>query len=128
MIRDLAALLLISAAVLGCTKTPTAQEACGQLEAAGVAKGCHEVKPEALSARSSARVDFDLVHVPGKGGAVMFFAKEDDFEATVKMYEAAAMFAGPHRYGNPKARIFVQMNTDASLEEGKQVKALIEGL
>lgn len=128
MIRNLAVLLIISAAALGCAKAPTAQDACSKLEAAGVAKGCREVKAEVINARAKTKYDFDLVHVPGKKGAVLDFAKDEDYEATVKAYEAAAMFAGPHRYGNPKALIFVQMNTDATLEEGKQVKALIDRL
>ncbi|MFO0590324.1 MAG: hypothetical protein U0441_22470 [Polyangiaceae bacterium] len=121
-------LLPICVLAAGCGTTPAAQDVCAKLEAAGVARGCHEVKAEVINARARTKYDFDLVHVPGEGGAVLDFAKDDDYETTVKMYEAAAMFAGPHRYGNAKARVFVQMNAGASLEEGKQVKALVEGL
>lgn len=128
MAQKITLLLLAAVAAASCTKPPTAQEVCGTLESAGVAKGCHEVKAEVINARARTKYDFDLAHVPGQKGAVLDFEKAEDYEATVKMYEAAAFFAGPHRYGNPKARVFVQMNTNASIEEGKQVKALIEGL
>lgn len=112
----------------GCSKQPTARDICSALETSGFAKGCREVKPEKLSARAAERYDFDLVSVPGKGAAVMSFAKDDDYEATVKMYEAAALFAGPHRYGSPKALVFVQASEELPLEEGKNLKALVEGL
>lgn len=114
--------------VAGCSKSPAAREICSKLEAAGLGRGCHEVKPEKLSARAAERYDFDLASLPGKGAAVMSFAKDDDYEATVKAYEAAAMFAGPHRYGSPRARIFVQANDGLSLEDGKKLKTFVESL
>lgn len=120
--------LMATLTVGGCSKQPTARDICSKLETAGFGKACREVKPEKLSARAAERYDFDLVSVPGKGAAVMSFAKEDDYEATVKMYEAAALFAGPHRYGSPKALVFVQASNELSLEDGKKLKAFVEGL
>ena len=66
--------------------------------------------------------------VPGHGGAVMAFEKSEDYDATVQAFAAAAVMAGPHRYGNPKARIFVQFNEGASPDVGDKAKAVIAGL
>lgn len=125
----LSASLLVPFLVLAsCTRQPSPREACAKLEASGIARGCHETKPEGLGARAREVWTFDLPSVPGKGGNVFGFEKSDDYDATVKGFEGAAILAGPHRYGNPGARIFVQMNSGASLEIGKQTRAIIEGL
>src|SRR4051812_35691679 len=90
------ALALLS---VSCARQPTAAEVCAKLEAAGIARGCHEVKPAGISAGARERVDFDLVSVPGKGGAAMIFEKAEGYEAALKAYEATAVLGGPH-YGN----------------------------
>jgi hypothetical protein len=120
-----AVLVLLSAS---CARQPSAAEVCAKLEAAGIARGCHEVKPGGISAGARERVDFDLVSVPGKGAGVMSYDSPEAYEACVKAHEAAAIIVGPHRYGSAKARIFVQMNEGASLEVGKKTRAIVEGL
>lgn len=116
------------ALVFGCASRPTASEVCKKIEGAGLGKNCRETSPKGLNARARHMVDFDLPSVPGKGAGVLEFEKDDDYEATVKAFEAAALLAGPHRYGNAKARIFVQANDKLGLAEGNKLRALIEGL
>ncbi|XXY23346.1 hypothetical protein WME88_27420 [Sorangium sp. So ce216] len=128
MLVRAALLTLVVLATSACSKPPTAAEACAKLEAGGIAKNCAEVKPRALTARASQNFNFDLVEVPGKTGQVMSFAAEDDYNATVEGFKTMAILAGPHRYGNPKARIFVQMNEGASLEAGKRAQSIVESL
>lgn len=62
MAQKITLLLLAAVAAASCTKPPTAQEVCGTLESAGVAKGCHEVKAEVINAR--ARTKYDLGAAP----------------------------------------------------------------
>lgn len=129
------ALLLASVALLGCDKIssavapkPTAKEVCEKLVAAGLGSNCKEVVPGGVNARASSKWDFDLKSPPGKGAGVMSFADADAYKNAVAAYEATAFFAGAHRYGNEKALIFVQMNSGASLEDGKKAKAIVDGL
>ncbi len=120
--------LILALALAGCSKSTSAMDACHKLEAAGVAKGCHEDKPGGLASAATEAVSFDLVSVPGKTGGVYRFDRDDFYENTVSSCGAAAIFAGPHCYGSKKARIFLQMNKDASLDVGKTTKAIVEGL
>lgn len=115
--------------VAGMTSTrPTAKAACEKLVAAGIGTNCKEVSPKGLSAKATSKYDFDLVAPKGEQGAVMSFESADDYKSTSEAYKAAALLAGPHRYGNEKALIFMQMNDGASLDDGKKAKAVIEGL
>lgn len=109
-------------------KPPTAKEAADKLAAAGILTNCKQAVPRALTARASEYWGCDLPSVPGKGASVLAFADDEAYEATVKAFEAAAMLAGAHRYGNAKVRIFVQMNEGASLETGQKTKAIVEAL
>lgn len=120
--------LVVTCACGTSTAKPTAAEVCAKLEAAGIAKGCVEEKPTVINARASKMVAFDLVGTPGKRGHVLSFAAVDDYAATVEAYKAAAMLAGPHRYGSEKALIFVQFNDGASLDTGARAKSLVDGL
>lgn len=120
-------LLLVAASMVGCASQPTAAEVCKKLESAGVAKGCKQNVPSAMNARAKEEYVFDLVAPKGKTGHVLSFEKADDYDATVKAYEAMAMLAGSHRYGSSKARIFVQLNSEASLDTGKKAKAIVDG-
>lgn len=115
----------VAVAALGCGAKPTAESVCRQIEAAGVGKGCTSAKPEMMSARARTRFNFDLVHVPGKTGQVLDFASGDDYDATEKAFAAAALLAGPHRYGNASTRIFVQVNSGASLDDGKALAGIV---
>jgi hypothetical protein len=65
------------------------------VNAAGIGRGCHKTE------MSSSRVDFDLVHVPGKGGAVVKLG------ATVDGL----------RFSNRRLRILVEVDEGMSLEE-----------
>lgn len=93
-----------------------------------MAKDCKQSVPSAMNARAKEEYVFDLVAPKGKTGHVLAFEKADDYDATVKAYEAMAMLAGSHRYGSEKARIFVQLNSEASLDTGKKAKAVVDGL
>jgi hypothetical protein len=125
--KTLKVAVLTTTMMLGCAAKPDASSICKQIEAAGIGTSCTQVKPEIINARAKTKVDFDLVRVPGKKGAVLDFASADDYSATVNAYAAAAMLAGPHRYGNPSTHIFVQLNTGASLEDGGAVSAIVSG-
>ena len=120
--------MFLAASTAGCATPPTASEVCKKLESAGVAKGCKQTVPSAMNARAKEEYVFDLIAPKGKTGHVLGFEKTDDYDATVKAYEAMAILAGSHRYGSAKARIFVQLNSEASLDTGKKAKAVVDGL
>lgn len=56
------------------------------------------------------------------------FDKSDGYDATEKAYGAAATLAGPHRYGNRNAQIFVQCNSGLSADHGAAVKKIVDAL
>jgi hypothetical protein len=56
----------------------------------------------------------------------MVHEKDEDYQATVKVYEALAVVAGSHRYGNPSKRIFVQLNEALPIDIGKKAKAIVD--
>lgn len=120
--------LLLSIVLCGCAAKPSASDVCGKLVAAGIAANCKQGSPKMFTARAKTVFDFDLVSVKGKGGAVLDFERSDDFDATVKAFEGAAMLAGPHRYGSSKALIFVQMNDGASPAVGAKTKGVVDAL
>lgn len=123
--------VLTIGALLGataCAKTPTAADVCKKLESDGIAKACKPDKPAMISGRAKEKYAFDLASVPGKTGQVLSFDRDDDFTATETAFREAGMLAGPHRYGNAKARIFVQLNDQASPEVGQKTKAVVNGL
>ncbi|MBB1161056.1 hypothetical protein [Aquariibacter albus] len=114
--------------LLGCSleKTISAASVCDKIVAAGIGKNCTRDKPMALGARARNKYNFDLTGVPGKGGAVFDFSTQEDYNATVNAFAEVAFLAGPHRYGNSKTKIFVQMNSGASLNDGDLVKNIVE--
>lgn len=112
----------------GCSKPTTAMDACRALEKAGVAANCREDKPGGLGAAAVENAQFDLPSVQGKTGQVMRFDREDAFTQTETAFMNAALLAGPHRYGNKKKMIFVQINEGLSLELGKSAKAAVDSL
>jgi hypothetical protein len=125
---------LVVLLALACSRTPagpTAGDICHKLEAAGVAAKCQVASrgdAGLLAQAASDRVTFDLPSVPGKTGQVLGFRDAASYEQTVKGYEAAAILAGPHRYGSSKALIFVQMNSAASNDVGAKASAVVAGL
>lgn len=112
----------------GCTPKVTAASTCAKLEAAGVAKNCQPKPPGGLGAAAKEAVDFELPSVPGKGGQALAFESEDAYKGAVKTFEAASFLAGPHRYGNDKARIFVQLTESTPADVGAKAKAVVDGL
>lgn len=123
--------LIIAAAILatvtGCQKM-TAQDACTKLEATGAIKACEKDTPGGLGAAAIEASKASLVNVPGKGCGVMKFSDEGAFSRTVDAFQAAAMLAGPHRYGNKSKLIFVQCNDGTSAADGAKIKAAVDAL
>ena len=58
----------------------------------------------------------------------MAFDRDDMYDHAVKSYLQAVLLAGKHQYGNPKKRIFVQLNKGASNEVGDQTRDIVNGL
>lgn len=114
--------------VAACSPKPTAADVCKKIEASGLASGCKEEKPGGLGASATERYVFDLPSVPGKGGQVLRFDREDAYTSTETSFTSAAALTGPHRYGSKKALVFVQANDGLSLEDGKKLKAIVDGL
>jgi hypothetical protein len=85
-------------------------------------------KPGGLGADAAEEVEFDLPSVPGHGGGVYRFDTEEAYDSTVKSFDDAKVLAGPHRYGNKKARIFTQFNDGASMDVGAKAKATVQAL
>ena len=129
MRTNLVLMIAVAVVVAACgSSKPTAMAVCKKLEAEGVASNCREDKPGGLGAAAVERAQFDLPSVPGEGGAIMRFDREEFYSSTEDAFGKAAMLAGPHRYGSKKALIFVQMNEGASLDVGKKTKAVVEAL
>jgi hypothetical protein len=139
MLRVLALLVPVFAlGSLGCDRAPsgrgggpgvrsaiTAVEACRRLEAAELARGCHATSVEpALTPRATSRALFTLPS--GKLGQVLAFDAERDYHKSAKSIGDMAS-AGQHHFGNPKAKIYVQLNGEATDEEAKAVEDLVSG-
>lgn len=122
------ALALLGIVIVGCSAKPSAVEVCGKLEAAGVARGCRADAPGGIGAAARDRAVFDLPSPAGATGQVLTFGKASDYTATVQAFDAAAVLAGRHRYGSESARVFVQMNAEASEELGAKARAVVSGL
>jgi hypothetical protein len=102
--------------------------ACKKLEAAGAAANCRAGQPKMLTALATEVAEFDLPGVAGKNGQVMSFKDSRDYNDTSEKFRAAAMLAGPHRYGSEKALIFAQLNDKAPPALGAKAKAVIDEL
>ncbi len=111
-----------------CGKSPTAMSVCEQLAAGGVASNCHAGTPTGLGVGAAEDAEFDLPSVPGKGGMVLRFDKEDVYDKTVEAFSKAAMLSVPHRYGSRTTRIFVQMNNKATANVGAKAKSVVDAL
>ncbi|WP_281326714.1 hypothetical protein [Polyangium sp. 6x1] len=109
-------------------KKVTAKEVADKLTAEGILANCKEGVPKGANARASEYWSCDLPSVPEKGAGVMVHDSDDAYAATVKTYEGFALVAGSHRYGNPKTRVFVQLNEGAPLDVGKKTKAIVEAM
>lgn len=120
--------LAVSGALGACSKSPSALDVCHKLEAAGVAAGCKTEAATGLGVAAAEKAAFDLPSVPGKTGQVLRFEKDEQYQGTVDSFAKLGGLAGPHRYGSPKTRIFVQMNDGASAEVGAKAKSVVEAL
>lgn len=107
-------------------KSVTAGDVCGRIVSAGLGANCRSESPKGLGQAASSRFVFDLAG--GKTGQVLGFDDAAGYEATVEAFGKAATLAGPHRYGSPSARIFVQANASMTQADGAQLKALVESL
>jgi hypothetical protein len=120
--------LALSACGTGGDSAEGAQGVCKQLEDAGIAANCRGVESTGLGAASAETYKFDLPSVPGEGGQVMRFDNVEQYNATVASYAEMEALAGPHRYGNPEALIFVQINEGLSEADGETVKSIVDEL
>lgn len=101
----------------GCSADrPTAQAVCKKIvvERSG-GRDCEERSPDGLGAAAVSSYWYTLAN--GENAQVLQFQKASDYEATERAFDAAAVLAGPHRYGNKEALIFIQMNKGASPAE-----------
>lgn len=126
VMRNVPGLLLLF--IAACSKPPTASAVCDKLVAAGVGKNCRTGAPAGLAAAAKDEAELDLASPIGKTAAVYSFDSDEAYKATVTAFAGVAALAGPHRYGNGKARIFVQMNSEAPNDLGAKAKAVVDAL
>lgn len=118
--------LLVVVLACGCGSKPSAMDVCGKLKAAGEVSAC---APEAPSGLGGAAAEGASGTLPGdKACGVMTFKDEAAFNSTVAAFEAAAMLAGPHRYGNKAKLVFVQCSSGLDAAHGAKVKAVVDAL
>ncbi|MGZ3422639.1 MAG: hypothetical protein ACXWUG_09130 [Polyangiales bacterium] len=104
----------------------SAMDACRRFEVAGFASQCKEEPVEpALTPGAKQRAIFLLPS--GKRGQVLSFDDKSAYDKSAQSIEALPS-AGRHRWGNPKARIYVQLNQDATEDEAERVKSVLDGL
>lgn len=122
------ALVGVVVVALGCGKKPTAMEACTSIAATGEVASCAASSPAGLGAAAVAGAKADLPSVAGESCQVLQFDKAETYDRTVAAFEAAAMLAGPHRYGNKDRLIFVQCNSGLNATHGAAIKAAVDKL
>ena len=125
--RSLVLLALVLLPV-GCSKPVTAIGVCGKLVEAKLATDCKTTPAAGLGLAATEHAEFNLPSVLGKTGQVMLFDRDAFYTSTVDAYGKAVAIAGPRQYGNPKARVFVQINSGASSEVGAKTKAVVDAL
>jgi hypothetical protein len=103
-------------------------DACEPLAKSVGGTGCKEDKPGGLAAAATSNYVFDLADPRGRTCQILGFKSENDLDATVKAFDAAAALAGPHRYPNKKRLLFVQCNSDMPAADGKKIEAALAGL
>lgn len=104
------------------------KEACESLAKAVGGSGCKEDKPGGLGAAAWAKYAFDLEEPKGKTCQVLSFKKSADLEATEKAFDGQAALAGPHRYANKDALIYVQCNEGMPRPTGEKLEAALKKL
>jgi hypothetical protein len=99
-------------------------DACRRFESAGAATGCHKESVEpALTPGAKDRVLFTLPS--GKRGQVFSFDDKKDYEKSAKSIEDLSS-AGKHRWGNTSSKVYVQLNKDATDDEARKVKDVLD--
>lgn len=106
----------------------TARDVCDKLVAAGIVNACTTATPGGLTASATAGVNAELVSVPGKACVAWQFAGDAELASVEAAFSAMASLAGPHRYANKGARIFVQCNAGLSAPVGARVQAIVSAL
>jgi hypothetical protein len=113
-------------AACGSKSSHTAESVCKQLEAASVGTACVEGSRQGLKGKSTSAWEITLPH--GEQGSIMQFSGAADFNATVEAFEEMSLLAGPHRYGNGNALIFVQLNSETEEAIAQKAKGVVDGL
>jgi len=115
-------------ALSGCSKKPSAEDACKRIEATGVGANCKASQPGGIGAAAVEKFEFDLPSVPGKTGQILRFDNEEKYTGAATAFASAAVLAGPHQYGSKKALVFVQANSGLSSADGAKLKAVVDAL
>lgn len=105
-----------------------AKSICESLTSQGFGTNCKEDKPSGLGAAAWQNYVFDLPEPKGKTCQILTFKTDADYQATVKAFDGAATLAGPHRYGNAKARVFVQCNSGMPRDAGGKLEQAVLAL
>lgn len=107
---------------------PDLASACKKLADAVKGSNCQKGSPAGIGAAAWERYDFDLVEPKGEKCQVLSFRKVEDLDATVKAFDGAAALAGPHRYANRDALLFVQCNEGMPRDLAGPLTAALEKL
>lgn len=103
----------------------SAENACKKLAKSVGGGECTKGQPGGLGAAAWENYGFELSEPKGKTCQVMSFKKAADLASTEKAYDGAAALAGPHRYGNKDALIFVQCNSGMPRPDGEKLEAAL---
>lgn len=119
-------LLVTVVGLSACGQKPgDAKAACETLAKEIGGSNCKEDQPAGLGAAAWSKYAFDLEEPKGKTCQVLAFKKAEDLEATAKAFDGAAMLAGPHRYSNKAALIYVQCNEGMPRPTGEKLEAAL---
>jgi hypothetical protein len=109
----------------GPPQVKTAMDACERFVTSGAASGCESTTVEpALTPGARERVVFRLPS--GHRGQVFDFEDNDSYAKSAKSIEDISA-AGRHRWGNERAKIYVQLNKDATDAEAAKIKSILDG-
>lgn len=128
MRKVLLCLTIASCGVVSCGNAMSAKDACEKLTKAGFGSNCTKDEPGGVGAAAWENYAFDLTEPKGESCQVLSFKKREDYDATVKAFDAAAALAGPHRYGNPGKLIFVQCNEKMPRDKGAELEKTVSAL
>lgn len=100
---------------------------CGKLQAVGVASNCttEPVAAEGIWLASVERVHFDLVNVPGKGGYLARFEKEEHAASVITVLDGMSTLAGRNHF--QEGKLVIQMNVGAPPADVSAARAILSG-